>query len=70
MIRHEDTIKGRHYWALSRAYGKLIVLKMNEGYSVCGYWEGDMPEKDIEIIEEVPEPESLKSHPLYYGESE
>ena len=57
-----------HYWAKSH-YGDLVVVLCDldeEGFEVCGAWEGGIGAKDIELIAEIPRPYGYEENPLMY----
>ena len=67
MLSHEQTKNGKHYWAISKEYGMLVVLKIDDAYQVCGPWECGVSEQHIEIIEEIKEPRGYEGYKLYYS---
>lgn len=57
-----DTEINKHYWALMN--GRLVVVLKNgkDSYSVCGDWEYDVYDKELEILSEIEKP----AGELYY----
>jgi hypothetical protein len=67
MISHNETQNGKHYWAINKDFGMMIVLKTRNRYQVCGAWACGIDENEINIIEEIAEPDGYRGHNLYYA---
>ena len=53
---------GTHFWALMD--DRLVVmLRCEDGFYVCGGWEGDIPIDKFEFVSEIKKPNNTK---LYY----
>lgn len=58
-----------HYWAVGKGGGNLVVVICDldeEGFEVCGPWEGGIGAKGINLIAEIPRPTGYENTPLMY----
>lgn len=67
MIDNKKVKIGDHCWAIFPKGELLVVLKVSDGYEVCGAWECGCGEKDLEIISIIRRPKKYRKTILAYG---
>ena len=64
-LLHSDLKPGDHAWAMYD--GKLmVVMRVRDGYEVCGPWECGIGEDGLELVQRIDRPKGAENVPLYY----
>lgn len=64
-LRHCDMERGDHAWAVLQEK-LVVVMRVKDGYFVCGPWECGVDEDEVILLERIERPKSAKEMPLYY----
>lgn len=68
-LSHSDMLPGDHAWAFIA--GKLVVvMRVSDGYEVCGPWECGAGKKVVDLVSRIPRPTGFETTPLYYDPKE
>lgn len=64
-----ELIKNEHYWAIMDGKSLVVIYDGKRGFDVCGPWECGCGLRELEIIQHIPRPESVKDLNLYYDQT-
>lgn len=66
MIDPSQLLIGTHFWALINNE-IAVMLKLNDGYFICGPWECSINENNFEVLAIISKPPDFTYHKTYYS---